>query len=479
MYQDTQLIDKAFKDQIANCHDSEFNNFAQSEWIIHGCNIIVQIQNKLMCERGNGKTSLDIINESIATIIEQMKRNFCEKKKQLEYYYFNPADTISSNNGLHPDSVQRYLEEVRRILASVSDKFNMEISIAAVYEMLWEITQMLSYLKRSQFPRFYFQVWYDPERYTVKVQLFDPFDMIPEESQVHEINVHLRNQSQMRDEIVGRLSIGSHFKGFIKDAESLPKEGNTEGDFYFTESGEGYRYCDGEFYLMDSVQNGSASDKKKDDDDPFEGIPNENENDQPTIRQCTKQNMGKVAKIDYREQLKLLEKIRSQIIGILKTLKNQGVIGVTPYFIRGFLDTPIDRRHLVWILNSMYKKGLLVKDGVTSKTRYRLTPRGEAMDTVEPIPISYLAWFDNMLGYADKGWKAHLYDTLKDIKTWCFRYYEGKKYFREYHCLIYAGLIRADEDNSVNRHDAGFCYTDLGMFVKSEIKKELEVNNEI
>ena len=74
--------------------------------------------------------------------------------------------------------------------------------------------------------------------------------------------------------------------------------------------------------------------------------------------------------------------------------------------------------------------------------------------------------------YDEKGESA--FDTKKAV----FPYYKHYTHKREYRRLFYTGIIQADPNNGrCGCKEDAFSYTDLGEFVKSELKKEMEDND--
>lgn len=425
-------IEEMFKNKVLMCGDYAFTNYAIQEWGLYGANISGMIIHRIAAAR-NYKPETEVVDESLDLILDQMKQKFSNMMKKQEYFYSSPVlqTTPVLNSPSVPNSepqvnlVQRYVEEVQKTLMNVSAKYNTPLCKIAICEMIWEINTVLSYLKSNQYPRFYFQIWHDVAEHTIRVELFDPFDMIPEDKKIFGIVVQTKDMSVVEQ----------------PKPQELPKE-----------------------------------------EDPFEDVPkDEEEEDVPSVRECVKKPSVPVTNIGHRaradQKTALLR--REMNLRILYALKQKGVERVSTLCIGGFLEehiTPVQHKNL---LATLYKQGLIQKSGTTISTRYRLTKKGEEVcASLEPIQLSWLAWFDNMLGDADEEWKIEFYNTLRDTKKAVFPYYKHYTHKREYRRLFYTGIIQADPNNGrCGCKEDTFIYTDLGEFVKSELKKEMEDND--
>lgn len=426
-------IEEMFKNKVLMCGDYAFTNYAIQEWGLYGANISGMIIHRIAAAR-NYKPETEVVDESLNLILDQMKQKFSNMMKKQEYFYSSPVlqTTPVLNSPSVPNSepqvnlVQRYVEEVQKTLMNVSAKYNTPLCKIAICEMIWEINTVLSYLKSNQYPRFYFQIWHDVAEHTIRVELFDPFDMIPEDKKIFGIVVQTKDMSVVEQ----------------PKPQEPPKE-----------------------------------------EDPFEDVPkDEEEEDVPSVRECVKRPSVPVTNIDHRTRVDQKTALlrREMNLRILYALKQKGVEWVSALCIGGFLKehiTPVQHKNL---LSTLYRQGLIQKSGTTINARYRLTQKGEEVcASLEPLRLSWRAWFDNILGDTDEEWKLEFYNTLYNpTKTAVFPYYKHATHKREYRRLFYTGVIQADPDNGccVCKQDT-FIYTDLGMFVKSEIQKEMEDND--
>lgn len=423
-------IEEMFKNKVLMCGDYAFTNYAIQEWGLYGANISGMIIHRIATTR-NYRPETEVVDESLNLILDQMKQKFSNMMKNQEYFYSSPVlqTTPVLNSPIAPNSepqvnlVQRYVEEVQKTLMNVSAKYNTPLCKIAICEMIWEINTVLSYLKSNKYPRFYFQIWHDVVEHTIRVELFDPFDMIPEDKKIFGIVVQTKDMS-------------------VPVEQPKPQEPPKE-------------------------------------EDPFEDVPKEE--DVPSVRECVKKPSVPVTNIGHRaradQKTALLR--REMNLRILYALKQKGVERVSTLCIGGFLEehiTPVQHKNL---LATLYKQGLIQKSGTTINARYRLTQKGEEVcASLEPIQLSWLAWFDNMLGDADEEWKIEFHNTLRDTKKAVFPYYKHYTHKREYRRLFYTGIIQADPNNGrCGCKEDTFSYTDLGEFVKSELKKEMEDND--
>lgn len=425
-------IEEMFKNKVLMCGDYAFTNYAIQEWGLYGANISGMIIHRIAATR-NYRPETEVVDESLNLILDQMKQKFSNMMKKQEYFYSSPVlqTTPVLNSPSAPNSepqvnlVQRYVEEVQKTLMNVSAKYNTPLCKIAICEMIWEINMVLSYLKSNQYPRFYFQIWHDVAEHTIRVELFDPFDMIPDDKKILGIMVQTKDIS-------------------VPVEQPKPQEPPKE-------------------------------------EDPFEDVPKDEEEDVPSVRKCMKRpRVPKINKNPHGTWSKeAARQRREENLRILYALKQKGIEEVSGICIRGFLKyhtTQIQHRNL---LTTLYHKGLIQKSGTTINTRYRLTQKGEEVcASLEPLQLSWLAWFDNILSDVDAEWKLYFYNTLKDTETIWFPYRDHEKHFREYRRLFYSGLIQADPDNGRCAYDEDrFEYTDFGMFVKSEIQNEQEDND--
>ena len=437
MYQPTVNVEEVFKKKVLECGNYEFTNYAMKEWEWYGGNISGMITNRIYNISGciTPEKEMDAVNDSIDLILDQMKQKFSKMKNEQECFYSSPSLQPTSSlvqpvvltNGNEPqvNLVQRYVEEVQKVLMSVATKYNTQLSKIAICEMIWEINTVLSYFKNNQYPRFYFQIWYDAPEHTIRVELFDPFDMIPEDRRIHGILVQVKDTP-------------------VQVEQSKPQKPSKE-------------------------------------EDPFEDVPKDEEEDVPSVRECVKRPSAPVTNIGHRTRVDQKTALlrREMNLRILYALKQKGVEWVSALCIGGFLEkhiTPVQHKNL---LATLYNQGLIQKFGTTINARYRLTPKGEDVcASLEPLQLSWLAWFDNMLGDADEEWKLEFYNTLRDTNKAVFPYYKHYTHKREYRRLFYTGIIQADPNNGrCGCKEDTFIYTELGMFVKSEIQNEQEDND--
>lgn len=436
MYQPTVNVEEVFKKKVLECGNYEFTNYAMKEWEWYGGDISRMVINRIYNISGcTPEKEMVVVNDSIDLILDQMKQKFSKMKNEQECFYSSPSLQPTSSlvqpvvltNGNEPqvNLVQRYVEEVQKVLMNVATKYNTQLSKIAICEMIWEINTVLSYFKNNQYPRFYFQIWYDEPNHTIRVELFDPFDMIPEDRRIHGILVQVKDTPVQVEQ---------------PKPQELPKE-----------------------------------------EDPFEDVPKDEEEDVPSVRECVKRPSVPVTNIGHRTRVDQKTALlrREMNLRILYALKQKGVEDVSSLCIRGFLEHPITQVQHKTLLATLYNQGLIQKSGATTTVKYRLTQKGEAAAaSLEPLQLSWLAWFDNILGDTDEEWKLEFYNTLKDTREYVFPYYKHDDHKREYRRLFYTGVIQADPDNGccVCEQDC-FEYTDLGMFVKSEIQNEQEDND--
>ena len=422
-------IEVMIRTAIMAVDDYEFNNFAFNEWTLHGADITCMIFSRIKTA-SSMQSPEEVARESVNKIVEQMTYKFAKQKEAQQCFYNTSILQQQQPSRLYTEPqinlVQQYLEAVQRILLDIASKFNTTLGPVAIYEMIWHIMQMLSQMKNGLYARFYFQVWYDQSEHTIRVELHDPFDMIPEDKKILGIAVKTRDDPAPVEPL---------------KPQELPKE-----------------------------------------EDPFEDVPkDEEEEDVPSVRECVKKPSVPVTNIGHRaradQKTALLR--REMNLRILYALKQKGVERVSTLCIGGFLEehiTPVQHKNL---LTTLYKQGLIQKSGTTINARYRLIQKGEEVcASLEPIQLSWLAWFDNMLGDADEEWKIEFYNTLRDTKKAVFPYYKHYTHKREYRRLFYTGIIQADPNNGrCGCKEDTFSYTDLGEFVKSELKKEMEDND--
>lgn len=422
-------IEVMIRTAIMAVDDYEFNNFAFNEWTLHGADITCMIFSRIKTA-SSMQSPEEVARESVNKIVEQMKYKFAKQKEAQQCFYNTSILQQQQPSRLYTEPqinlVQQYLEAVQRILLDIASKFNTTLGPVAIYEMIWHIMQMLSQMKNGLYARFYFQVWYDQSEHTIRVELHDPFDMIPEDKKILGIAVKTRDDPAPVEPL---------------KPQELPKE-----------------------------------------EDPFEDVPkDEEEEDVPSVRECVKKPSVPVTNIGHRaradQKTALLR--REMNLRILYALKQKGVEWVSALCIGGFLEehiTPVQHKNL---LATLYKQGLIQKSGTTINVRYRLTQKGEEVcASLEPMQLSWLAWLDNMLGDADEEWKIEFYNTLRDTKKAVFPYYKHYTHKREYRRLFYTGIIQADLNNGrCGCKEDTFSYTDLGEFVKSELKKEMEDND--
>ena len=436
MLETTVDIEEMFKNKVLMCGDYAFTNYAIQEWGLYGANIKGMII-KRIAETRNYRPETEVADGALNLILDQMKQKFSSMMKKQEYFYSSPVlqttpivnsqvALVTPNSEPQVNLVQRYVEEVQKTLMNVSAKYNTPLCKIAICEMIWEINTVLSYLKNNQYPRFYFQIWYDVTEHTIRVELFDPFDMIPDDKKILGIKVLMKDAP-------------------VQVEQPKPQEPPKE-------------------------------------EDPFEDVPKDEDEDVPSVRRRVERSNTLMINTDLRSNGNkvVARQCREMDLRILYALKQKGVEEVSSLCIRGFLDINITQIQHKTLLTTLYNQGLIQKSGTTTTARYRLTPKGEEVAaSLEPLQLSWYAWLDNMLGDADEEWKLELYNTLRDTtKKVVFPYYKYNTHKREYRRLFYTGVIQADPDNGCCRCKQDcFEYTDLGKFVKSEIQNEQEDND--
>lgn len=241
-------IEVMIRTAIMAVDDYEFNNFAFNEWTLHGADITCMIFSRIKTA-SSMQSQEEVARESVNKIVEQMKYKFAKQKEAQQCFYNTSILQQQQPSRLYTEPqinlVQQYLEAVQRILLDIASKFNTTLGPVAIYEMIWHIMQMLSQMKNGLYARFYFQVWYDQSEHTIRVELHDPFDMIPEDKKILGIAVKTRDDPAPVEPL---------------KPQELPKE-----------------------------------------EDPFEDVPkDEEEEDVPSVRECVKKPSVPVTNIGHR-----------------------------------------------------------------------------------------------------------------------------------------------------------------------------------
>lgn len=189
MFAPTINVEELVKAKILAVGDSEFTKFAMNEWTAYGNDIRKQIH-VLIGKYSSFPQQMDAAITAVDNVINQMLQNCSDLKKSQEYYY--TTSMFCTEPQL--DLIGRYVDEVEKVSQRIATQFNSTLGTTAIYEVIWQITQVLTRLKSSGYPRFYFQVNYNASEHVVRVELYDPFDMIPENQKIHNIPVLIKEE---------------------------------------------------------------------------------------------------------------------------------------------------------------------------------------------------------------------------------------------------------------------------------------------
>ncbi len=182
-------VEELVKAKILAVGDSEFTKFAMNEWMAYRDDICEQIY-VLVGKYRSFQQQMDTAITAVDNIINQMLNNCSDLKKSQECYY--TTSMFCTEQQL--DLIERYVDEVEKVSQRIATQFNSTLGTTAIYEVIWQITQVLTKLKSSGYPRFYFQVNYNASEHVVRVELYDPFDMIPENQKIHNIPVLIKEE---------------------------------------------------------------------------------------------------------------------------------------------------------------------------------------------------------------------------------------------------------------------------------------------
>ena len=185
-------IQMSFDKLIAECQCNPcFVAFANREWLQYRDQLSDMILRKFDLQT---LPSAKEVEKYVVSVVDQMKQRYCTiYKEPVKYQYDNfchvelspLAKSVSSsykrNHTSLKDDAERYVEWVRDSIREVIFSYDAGGGTHTLFEIVWQINKKLYDLKQlKEFERFYYQIHADDDRNLV-IDLFDPFNMIPEE----------------------------------------------------------------------------------------------------------------------------------------------------------------------------------------------------------------------------------------------------------------------------------------------------------
>ena len=219
-------IQMSFDKLVAEHQDNScFVAFANREWLQYRDQLSDMILRKFDLQT---LPSAKEVEKYVLSVVDQMKQRYCTiYKTPVRYQYdsfshveLSPlAKSVSSsyqrNHTSLKDDAERYVEWVRDSIREVIDTYDAGCGTHTLFEIVWQINKKLYDLKQiKEFERFYYQIHADEDNNLV-IDLFDPFNMIPEEDKRITTASNLYQQEDEDDDI---------FKDIPQDDEVTPRK---------------------------------------------------------------------------------------------------------------------------------------------------------------------------------------------------------------------------------------------------------------
>ena len=219
-------IQMSFDKLIAEHQDNScFVAFANREWLQYRDQLSDMILRKFDLQT---LPSAKEVEKYVLSVVDQMKQRYCTiYKTPVRYQYdsfshveLSPlAKSVSSsyqrNHMSLKDDADRYVEEVRDSVRKTIYSYDAGCGTHTLFEIVWQINKKLYDLKQiKEFERFYYQIHADEDNNLV-IDLFDPFNMIPEKDKRIITASNLYQQEDEDDDI---------FKDIPQDDEVTPRK---------------------------------------------------------------------------------------------------------------------------------------------------------------------------------------------------------------------------------------------------------------
>ena len=184
-------IQMSFDKLVAEHQDNScFVAFANREWLQYRDQLSDMILRKFDMQT---LPSAKEVEKYVLSVVDQMKQRYCTiYKTPVRYQYDsfshvelsplakNVSSSYKHNHTSLKDDAERYVEWVRDSIREVIDTYDAGCGTHTLFEIVWQINKKLYDLKQSkEFERFYYQIHADDDNNLV-IDLFDPFNMIPE-----------------------------------------------------------------------------------------------------------------------------------------------------------------------------------------------------------------------------------------------------------------------------------------------------------
>lgn len=220
-------IQMSFDKLIAECQCNPcFVAFANREWLQYRDQLSDMILRKFDLQT---LPSAKEVEKYVTSVVDQMKQRYCTIYKDPVRYQYDSfshvelsplAKSVSAsyqrNHTSLKDDAERYVEWVRDSIREVIDTYDAGCGTHTLFEIVWQINKKLYDLKQSkEFERFYYQIHADEDNNLV-IDLFDPFNMIPEEDKRI---ITASNLYQQEDEDEDDI-----FKDIPQDDEVIPRK---------------------------------------------------------------------------------------------------------------------------------------------------------------------------------------------------------------------------------------------------------------
>lgn len=221
-------IQMAFEKLVAEHQDNScFVAFANREWLQYRDQLSDMILRKFDLQT---LPSAKEVEKYVLSVVDQMKQRYCTiYKTPVRYQYdsfshveLSPlAKSVSSsysrNHMSLKDDADRYVEWVRDSVRETIYSYDAGCGTHTLFEIVWQINKKLYDLKQQkEFERFYYQIHAD-ENNNLVIDLFDPFNMIPEKDRqiTTASNLYQQEDEDEDDDI---------FKDIPQDDEVIPRK---------------------------------------------------------------------------------------------------------------------------------------------------------------------------------------------------------------------------------------------------------------
>ena len=184
-------IQMSFDKLVAEHQDNScFVAFANREWLQYRDQLSDMILRKFDLQT---LPSAKEVEKYVLSVVDQMRQRYCTiYKTPVRYQYdsfshveLSPlAKSVSAsyqrNHMSLKDDADRYVEWVRDSIREVIYTYDAGCGMHTLFEIVWQINKKLYDLKQQkEFERFYYQI-HAGEDNNLVINLFDPFNMVPE-----------------------------------------------------------------------------------------------------------------------------------------------------------------------------------------------------------------------------------------------------------------------------------------------------------